>query len=182
MTDEQMAIVQRGNTEELRALVFQQDAQLAEKDKTIEWQRAMMESHLTYIGNGVSYLSHDRMEKQAANRIRGKNSHKKAVLDNAERQRAERDVQTALTRVANDPNVKAGKYGAILAACRRQCDWNDNAGHKHKGKFKPLTTKKTSSGEYAEYAPLTDWQCKPLKPETLARYYRKRHTAKRGKK
>ena len=116
--------------------------------------------------NGISFLVHDRMGKQAANSKRGKESHEKAVRDEAEH--AKRDVETALERVAEDPDVKAGKHGAILDACRRVCK-----------QFAPLTgTKKNER----IYLPLTKADGKPLKPETLARYYRERHGGKRGKK
>lgn len=118
--------------------------------------------------DGVSFLVHDRMGKRAANSKRGKESHKKAVRDEAERLRANRDVETALNRVADDPNVKAGKHGAILDACRRVCK-----------QFTPLTgTKKNER----IYLPLTRADGKPLKPETLARYCREGHGGKRGKK
>lgn len=118
--------------------------------------------------NGVSYLVHDRMGKQAANSKRGKERHEKAVRDDAERQRARRDLEKALKRVADDPDVKAGKHGAILDACRRVCK-----------QFTPLTGAKKNG---LTYLPLTKADGKPLTPETLARYYRERHGGKRGKK
>ena len=117
--------------------------------------------------NGVSFLVHDRMGKQAANSKRGKESREKAVRDDAERQRAERDLETALKRVADDPNVKAGKHGAIRAACRRECSH-----------FTPLTGAKKNGRAYLS---LTKADGKPLKPETLARYYRERHGGTLGK-
>lgn len=115
---------------------------------------------------GVSFLVHDRMGKQAANSKRGKESHGKA--DDAESQRAKRDIETALERVAADPYVKAGKHGAILAACRRVCK-----------RFTPLTGAKKNGRIYLS---LTKADGKPLTPETLARYYREKHKGKRGKK
>ena len=120
---------------------------------------------------GVSFLMHDRMRKQAANRKRGKENQGKGVLADAERQRARRDIEAALKRVANDPGVKAGRYGAVAAACRRVCD-----------EFVPLTTKKNALGKYEQYGKLTQADGTPIKAETLARYYREKHKAKRGKK
>ena len=117
---------------------------------------------------GVSFLVHDRKGKQARNRKRGKENHEKAMLDDAERQRAAHDVQTALKRVADDPDVKKGKHGAILAACRRVCS-----------RFATLTDAKKNA---PTFLPLTQADGKPLKPETLARYYREKYKAKRGKK
>lgn len=114
---------------------------------------------------GVSFLVHDRMGRQAANSKRGKESHEKAVRDEAKR--AKRDVETALKRVAEDPDVKAGKYGAIIAACRRVCS-----------RFRTLPGAKKNE---RIYLPLTKADGKPLTPETLARYYRERHGGKRGK-
>lgn len=116
---------------------------------------------------GVSFLVHDRMGKQAANSKRGKESREKAVRDDAERQRAERDVETALERVADDPDVKAGKHGAIIAVCSRVCV-----------QFTPLTGAKKNG---RAYLPLTKADGEPLKPETLARYYRERHGGTLGK-
>lgn len=116
---------------------------------------------------GVSFLVHDRMGKQAANSKRGKESHEKAVRDDAERQRAKRGVETALKRVADDPDVKEGKHGAIAAACRRVCK-----------RFTPLTDAKKNG---RTYLPLTGADGEPLTPETLARYYRERYGGKRGK-
>ena len=101
----------------------------------------------------------------------------------AEKQRAADDMHRALERVRDDPDVKAGKHGAVLTACRRLCDWMDKAGHVHHGRFDPLTTSK-KHGE-PQYAPLMDWQGKPIKPETLARNYRdsrKKPKTKRGTK
>ena len=118
--------------------------------------------------NGVSFLVHDRMGKQAANSKRGKESREKTVCDDAERLRAKRDVETALKRVADDPNVKAGKHGAILAVCRRVCK-----------QFTPLTGAKKKG---RTDLPLTKADGNPLTPETLARYYRERHGGKLGKK
>lgn len=117
---------------------------------------------------GVSFLMHDRMKTQAANRKRGKENREKAVFADNERQRAERDIETALERVAADPNVNAGKHGAIIAACRRVCS-----------RFATLTDSKKNA---PTYLPLTQADGTPLKPETLARYYREAHKAKRGKK
>lgn len=116
---------------------------------------------------GVSFLVHDRMGRQAANSKRGKESHEKAVRDERERKRAERDMDTALKRVAEDPDVKAGKHGAIIAACRRVCK-----------QFEPLTGGKKNE---QIYRPLTKADGNPLKPETLAKYYRERRRGKRGK-
>ena len=116
---------------------------------------------------GVSFLVHDRMGKQAANSKRGKESREKAVRDDAERQRAERDLETALKRVADDTDIKAGRHGAIIAACRRVC-----------GQFTPLTGAKKNGRAYLS---LTKEDGKPLKPETLAKYYRERHGGKLGK-
>ena len=117
--------------------------------------------------NGVSFLVHDRMGKQAANSKRGKESREKAVRDDAERQRAERDVETALERVAEDPGVKAGEHGAIIAACRRVCS-----------RFRTLPGAKKNA---PTHLPLTKADGNPLEPETLARYYRERHGGKRGR-
>ena len=116
---------------------------------------------------GVSFLVHDRMGKQAANSKRGKESHEKAVRDDAERKRAKHEMKTALKRVAEDPDVKAGKHGAIIAACRRVC-----------GQFAPLTGAKKNGTIYLQ---LTKADGEPPKPETLARYHRKRRGGTLGK-
>lgn len=109
---------------------------------------------------------HDRMEKQAANRKRGKESHEKAVRDNAER--AKRDMEKALKRVADDPDVKAGKHGAIIAACRRECSH-----------FKTLPGAKKNA---PTYLPLTGEDDKPVKPETLAKRFREKYGTRRARK
>lgn len=114
---------------------------------------------------GVSFLVHDRMEKQASNRKRGKESREKTVCDDAERRRAKCDIQTALRRV-HERVAKQGQQ--VLAACRWTC--------LH---FCPLTDAKKNA---PTYLPLTKADGKPVKPETLARYYRKEHKAKRDKK
>lgn len=62
MTDTEMAVIQRGNTEELRALVFLKDAQCAEKDKTIEWQRKMLEQRLDDIQKDIADAADDVCE------------------------------------------------------------------------------------------------------------------------
>ena len=117
---------------------------------------------------GVSFLVHDRKETQARNSERGKASRQKAVSGNAEIERAKCDVETALKRVADDPDVRAGKHGAVIAACRRVCK-----------RFATLTDAKKNA---PTYLPLTKADGKPLTPKTLARYYRKRREGKRGKK
>ena len=114
---------------------------------------------------GVSFLVHDRMEKQAANRKRGKESREKTVRDDAERQRAEHDVQTALTRI-HERVTKQGQQ--VLAACRWTCSH-----------FATLTDAKKNG---QTYLPLTKADGKPMKPETLARYYRAKYKTKRSKK
>ena len=122
---------------------------------------------------GVDYLvgkktQHTRNAKKAQAQA---NKDEKVCND---KQRAADDMHRALERVRDDPNVKAGKHGAVLAACRRVCK-----------EFNPLTTKKNALGKFEQYAPLTDWQLKPIKPETLARNYRdsrKKPKAKRGTK
>lgn len=116
----------------------------------------------------ASFLVHDRMGKQAANRKRGKESHEKAVRDDAERQRANRDLKTALKRVADDPDVKDGKHGAVIAACRRVCK-----------QFTPLKGAKKNAPLYLQ---LTQADGTPLKPETLARYFREQYGTKRARK
>ncbi len=128
----------------------------------------------------VDYL----VGKKAQRARNGKKAQAKSVdMYAAEKQRAVDDMHRALERVRNDPDVKAGKHGAVLAACRRLCDWTDRTGHVHHGKFEPLTTSK-KHGE-PQYAPLMDWQGKPIKPETVAKNYRdsrKKPKAKRGTK
>ena len=132
------------------------------------------------IQAGVGYL----VGKKAQRARNGKKA--QAIADDmyaAEKQRAADDMHRALERVRDDPDVRARRHGAVLTACRRLCDWTDQAGHVHHGKFEPLTTSK-KHGE-PQYAPLMDWQGKPIKPETLARNYRdsrKKPKAKRGTK
>ena len=129
---------------------------------------------------GVDYL----VGKKTQRTRNAKKAQAKSVdMYAAEKQRAADDMHRALERVRDDPGVKAGTHGAMLAACRRLCDWTDKAGHVHHGKFEPLTTSK-KHGE-PQYAPLMDWRGKPIKPETLARNYRdsrKKPKAKRGTK
>ena len=86
----------------------------------------------------------------------------KHMCPNREQQAANENRAKALRRVANDPDVKARKYGAVLAACRKVCK-----------EFEPLTTKKHSiTGKFLSYKPLADWQGKPIQPETLAKNFR----------
>lgn len=117
----------------------------------------------------------------------GKAAQRKAKNDpeiQSAKKRAADDMHRALERVRDDPAVIAGNHGAVLTACRRLCDWKDDAGHVHHGKFEQLTTSK-KYGE-PQYAPLMDWQGNPIKPETLARNFRDARKAKpklkRGKK
>lgn len=166
MTDTDMAIIQRGNTEELRALVFQKDAQCTEKDKTIEWQRQQFDGRITIVANGVDYLVSDRKKKKASNVKRGTENQTNGNRE--ERDRAATDMKNALKRVHDDPDVRAGKHGAVLAACRRVCR-----------EFTPLTSRKNALGKYEEYAPLTGAGGESIKPETLAKNYRKRYGTKK---
>ena len=115
---------------------------------------------------GVSFLVNDRKRKQVGNRERGKKSRGKAVLNDTELQRAKRDVQTALQRVADDPHVKAGEHGAVIAACRRVCS-----------RFATLTGAKKNE---PTHLPLTKADGTPLKAETLAKYYRDKYGTKRA--
>ena len=165
MTEAEMAIYQRGNTDELRALLVLKDEQNAEKDKTIEWQRKQLEEQRR-IANGVDFLVGDRQKTKAANTERGKENQTKGNTE--ERNRAAADMKIALKRVHDDPNVKAGKHGALMTACRRVCR-----------EFKSLTNKKNALGKYEEYAPLTVAGGEPIQPETLAKNYREKYGARK---
>ena len=119
---------------------------------------------------GVSFLVHDRKGRQAANSKRGKESRKKAVLD-AENQRAKGDLGKALKRVHERVTTQGE---AVMAACRWVC--------LH---FATLGAQSGSGAKkYGQtYLPLTKADGKPLKPESLARYYREKHPnpKRRGK-
>ena len=81
------------------------------------------------------------------------------------KERAAADMKCAIARVRDDRDVKAGKHGAVLAACRRVCN-----------EFRPLTTKKNALGKFERYAPLLGENGKPIQPDTLAKNYRMSRT------
>ena len=124
---------------------------------------------LETIANGVDFLVQYRKQKIKGCKNRGKANQEKG--DREEADRAARDMADALKKIAADPDVKAGKHGAIIAACRKLCDWKIN-GVKHYGRFRNLTSKRNADGSFAEYAPLTDKSGKPISPETLAKRFR----------
>jgi len=135
------------------------------------------------VKTGVAIL----VTKKHTRSRNGKAAQRKAKNDpeiQSAKKRAADDMHRALERVCDDSDVIAGNHGAVLTACRRLCDWKDDAGHIHHGKFEQLTTSK-KYGE-PQYAPLMDWQGNPIKPETLARNFRDARKAKpklkRGKK
>jgi len=119
--------------------------------------------------NGVDWLVQDRKKRMKANVERGTENQAKG--DATEMQCAAADMEKALNRVHDDPDVKAGKHGALLAACRRVCR-----------EFKPLTNKKNEMGKYEQYAPLTKAGGEKVKPETLATNYRKKYGARQPRK
>ena len=162
MTEREMAIIQSGNTVEIRAMIEQRDTAIAEKDRTIEFQRELLNGKLELIGNGVDYLVDDRKKRKAANKERGKDNQGKGCDET--RERAAEDMKSAIRRVHDNKDVRSGKHGALLKVCRRVCK-----------KFKPITTKKNSLGEYEAYTPLTGTGGEEIKPETLAKNYRAKH-------
>jgi len=50
LTETEMAIIQSGNTEQIRALAFQLAAQRDEQAKTIEWQRKLIDNGVPTSG------------------------------------------------------------------------------------------------------------------------------------
>ncbi len=115
---------------------------------------------------GVSFLVCDRKNRQKANRDRGKKNQAKGAGENAsERQRANHNIGKALARV-HERVKKQGQQ--ILAACRWVC-----------AHFATFTDAKKNA---PTYLPLSKADGKPMKPQTLARYYRKRYGSKQGKK
>ena len=118
------------------------------------------------LEQGVSFLVCDRKNRQKANRDRGKRNQAEGAGENAsERRRAGRDIEKALARV-HERVKKQGQQ--ILAACRWVCA--------HFGTF--TDAKKNAP----TYLPLLKADGKPMKPETLARYYRKRYGSKQCEK
>lgn len=105
--------------------------------------------------NCGSELVEHRREKSTAARER-----QKTADPNPDAERARADRKKALDRVHR--MVEGGKQ--IMAACRTVCKY-----------FKPLSSRKNERGEYTEYAPLTTEDGEKMKPETLARYYRKKY-------
>lgn len=117
---------------------------------------------LVPVKTGVDYLVTERINRKAANRAKGKASQQKAAPEYAEaRKRAAADMEKAVRRVADDPDVKAGKHTAVMTACRRVCK-----------EFAPLTSKRNAMGKYENYAPLTDWKGSAVQPETVAKNFR----------
>ena len=124
------------------------------------------EQRFIRLENGVSFLVCDRKNRQKANTDRGKKNQAEGAGENAsERQRADHNIEKALARV-HERVKKQGQQ--ILAACRWVC-----------AHFDTFTDAKKNA---PTYLPLSKADGKPMKPETLARYYRKRHGSKQGKK
>jgi len=120
---------------------------------------------------GVDYLV-DKKVQGARNAQKAQERAKNDPDIAAAKQRAAEDMKKALQRVADDPGVKAKTHGALLAACRRVCR-----------EFQELTRKKNEiTGKFLSYAPLKDWQGKPIKPETLAKRFREKYGTARERK
>ena len=116
--------------------------------------------------NAVDWLVSDRMRKKRANAKRGKANQEKGNAE--ERERAARDMETALNRVHD--RMKNGATN-VLAECRAVCR-----------KFTPQTSRKNGLGEFAAYTPLTGADGEAIKPETLAKNYRARFGTKKARK
>lgn len=107
-----------------------------------------------------------RLQKRAENKERGTINQANGNTEADER--AARDMQAALNRVRD--RIKNGAKN-VLGECRTVCK-----------EFEPLTTKKNAMGKYEAYAPLTGANDEPIKPETLAKNYRKRFGTKKANK
>lgn len=118
------------------------------------------------INDGVSWLVADRKSKIRSNKERGKTN--QATGNTEESERAAQDMRTALNRVHD--RMKHGSKN-VIGECRKVCK-----------EFEPLTTKKNELGKFESYAPLTGVDGKPIKPDTLAKNYRKRFGTKKAKK
>ena len=129
-----------------------------------------MAAQLDPIGADVAFLVNDRKGKIERNRKRGAENQAKGIDE--DRERAAKDMDTALDRVRRRiaDAEKNGKRVIVLDACRAVCK-----------EFKWKTKKKNALGKCADgYYPLTGADGKPIKPETLAKNYRDRYGGKRG--
>lgn len=120
----------------------------------------------------VSRLVRDRDNRRKANRERGRENQSKG--DGEERERAARDMETALRRVRErvKEKEKAGGKVCLLDECRAACR-----------EFTQKSGRKNEFGKCADgYYPLTGAGDKPIKAETLARNYRTKYGTKGSRK
>lgn len=120
--------------------------------------------------SGIELLVRQKQGRSAAAKAAQAKAKHDADIAEA-KERATADMNHALEMVRNDKDVKAGKHGAVIAACRRVCK-----------EFTPLTNKKNPLGKFEQYAPLTDWQGNEIKPETLAKNYREKYGRRKDRK
>ena len=161
-------IYHRQGNEEASATALQEITQKLEDIKADTTAAAM---NTATINNGVSYLIADRKNKMKKNRKRGAENQAKGNTE--ERQRAAKDMQTALNRVRDriKDKEKKGLKAEVLDVCRSVCK-----------EFIPLTDKKNALGKYAQYAPLTSESGRAIQPQTLAKNYRERFGTKKERK
>lgn len=125
--------------------------------------------------NGIEWLVNDRKRKISDNSKRGKENQAKG--NSAARERAKHDMDEALAKVRNRVIAEEEKHGAehvsvqILPICDKVC--------KH---FKPLSPKKNAFGEFENCEELRKSNGEPVKPETLAKHYRKKFGTKKAQK
>lgn len=130
---------------------------------------------LQHNANGIEWLVNDRKRKISENSKRGKENQAKGNSES--RERAKHDMDEALAKVRNRVIAEEKKHGAehgsvqILPICEKVC--------KH---FKPLSPKKNAFGEFENCEELRKSNGEPVKPETLAKHYRKKFGTKKAQK
>lgn len=115
--------------------------------------------------NGVQLL----VDRALIRSKKAREAQAKAAGDEAKK-KAAADMARALEKVRNDPGVKAGERSALKNACVRVCDEFEGLG------------RKLSNGKFSLYAPLMDWQMRPIKWESLRRAYNKKYGSVRKAK
>lgn len=128
-----------------------------------------------YTANCAEWLVNDRKRKISENSKRGKESQAKGNYE--ARERAKSDMEAALAKVRNRVTTKEKKHGVehgsvqILEICRKVCS-----------EFKPLSPKKNAFGKFENCEVLKKSNGEPVKPETLAKHYRKKFGTKKAQK